>query len=406
MSKGRASCGGLLELDERFYGRREIAFEMGRASFSYRMGSRGTEAPERAPEGVGGRTDAGDQPAKKKSDQLGDRWYMSLEPIQRAGLIEQLESLGKKRNLRLQELGLPRATYYRWRRRYKKGGTEAWKRGEAKELPSWNCSPARESLMILRVAKDHPELSSWLLAVKITDEEEFSASESRVYRVLKAHGLIEPRPLEDMPAEKVGRHKTQHPDEIWQCDATNLFVVGWGYYKAILVIDDYSRKILSCPVKPNETSMSISDAVEEAIEAAKKEGHILETKPRLLSDNGSGFTGKVLESYLNFHEIPHIFGKPFHPQTQGKVEAFNKKLKKKVCLWVYCSPEDLSVAVEKSVREYNNTPHEALKNVSPNDMYAGRQEEILKRRKEKKQLTREWRKRYNQAIRQQMKAAR
>lgn len=32
------------------------------------------------------------------------------------------------------------------------------------------------------------------------------------------------------------------------------------------------------------------------------------------------------------------------------------------------------------VEEYNETPHEALKNVCPNDVYAGRQEEVLERR--------------------------
>ena len=37
--------------------------------------------------------------------------------------------------------------------------------------------------------------------------------------------------------------------------------------------------------------------------------------------------------------------------------------------------------------EYNATPHEALKNVSPDDVYAGRQEEVLNARQEKKRRT-------------------
>ena len=40
-------------------------------------------------------------------------------------------------------------------------------------------------------------------------------------------------------------------------------------------------------------------------------------------------------------------------------------------------------------------PHESLNNVSPNDVYAGRREEILQRRKEKKRLTLERRKKHN-----------
>ena len=331
---------------------------------------------------------------------------MKLEPIQRAGLIEELEAQGnRQRNRRLKELGIPRSTYYRWKRRYEKEGTKALERSEGKHLHTWNRISESESLTVLRVALDHPELTARLLAVKITDEENFAVSESAVFRILKANGLIEPRPLEDMPADKEWRHKTKRPDEIWQCDATNLFVVGWGYYKGIPVIDDYSRKILACPVKQDETSMSISDAIEQARETARKEGHALDPKPRLLSDNGSGFTGKVLEKYLKFHGIPHIFGTPYHPQTQGKVEAVNKKVKKDVCLLVYCSPAELQRSVDAAVVKHNATPHEGLKNVAPNDVYGGRQEEILKRREEKKKLTMERRRLYNQAINRQLKAA-
>lgn len=318
-----------------------------------------------------------------------------MKGINRAGLIEALEAQGYYRNRRLKSLKIPRSTYYTWRRRYEEGGIIGVEKKKPVARRVWNKMRENEILTILRIARDHPELTPRLLAVKITDEQAFSVSESTVYRVLKAHGLVSPRPLDDMPAAKEWRHKTTHPDEIWQCDATNFFVVGWGYYKAIPVEDDYSRKILACPVMPDETSMSISDAVEQAQENAKKEGHTLQEKPLLLSDNGAGFGGHILAEYLGVHGIRHIFGRPYHPQTQGKVESFNKKLKKKVCLVVYCSPEDLRRAVQKAVDEYNVTPHEALKNVNPNDVYLGNREEILKRRQEKKQLTIQTRKQYN-----------
>ena len=42
-----------------------------------------------------------------------------------------------------------------------------------------------------------------------------------------------------------------------------------------------------------------------------------------------------------------------------------------------------------------HTPHEALDNVSPNNIYAGRKEAILQKRREKKRLTLERRKKYN-----------
>ena len=42
-----------------------------------------------------------------------------------------------------------------------------------------------------------------------------------------------------------------------------------------------------------------------------------------------------------------------------------------------------------------HTPHEALDTVSPNNVYVGRKEAILQKRREKKRLTLERRKKYN-----------
>lgn len=53
----------------------------------------------------------------------------------------------------------------------------------------------------------------------------------------------------------------------------------------------------------------------------------------------------------------------------------------------YCSPDELKKAVDQTIAAYNSTPHESLDNASPNEVYAGRKEAILQRRKEKKQLT-------------------
>jgi len=173
--------------------------------------------------------------------------------------------------------------------------------------------------------------------------------------------------------------------------------VGWGYYKLIPVEDDYSRKIIAWDLHPNESSFSVSDVVEMAIENAKYEEHLINSEymPKLYTDNGAGFASGLMAEYLTHHGIEHIFGTPYHPQGRGKIERFNRRIKEKLCLVVYCSPDKLKEAIDEAMRIYNQTPHEALKNVSPNDVYAGRKEEILKRRQEKKRLTLERRKRYN-----------
>jgi putative transposase len=115
----------------------------------------------------------------------------------------------------------------------------------------------------------------------------------------------------------------------------------------------------------------------------------------LLSDNGSGYTANIMAEYLRAHGIKHIFGKPYHPQTQGKIERFQRSIKERVCLLVYCSPEELKRALDEAITRYARTPHKSLSNVSPLDVYLGRKEKILQKRAEKKRLTYERRRIYN-----------
>jgi transposase len=311
-------------------------------------------------------------------------------------IIKKVERYSGNKKKLLNKLNISYSTYYNWKKKFATAGIKGLEKYKPGPICVWNRLLDDEREKVLKISREHPELSPRLLAVKITDEEEFSVSETAVYKLLKENNLITPRPLDELPAMKEWRHKTTQPDEIWQCDATHMFVAGWGYYKYIPVLDDYSRLVLSSELKPDETGFSISDAIEVAREESIRLGHKLDPAPELLTDNGSGFISDILGGYLSVHGIKHIYGKPYHPQTQGKVERFNRTIKQKtVHLIVYCSPDELQRAIKQAVEEYNMRPHESLGNVSPNDVYAGRKEEILRRRAEKKQLTLERRKRYN-----------
>jgi len=321
-----------------------------------------------------------------------------MNAAEREDLIKLIEQEPGKRRQNLRSLDIPAQTYYKWRKVYKLMGIDGLKKASTAAGKVWNRLTPDEKDRVLAVAKLNPELSARLIAVKITEEEGFSVSEPTVFRLLKEKGLICPRPLPEMPAAKEWRHKTTGSDQIWQCDGTRLFIVGWGYYNLLPVLDDYSRKVLAWPLRPQESGFSLSDSIEMAMEIARQAQHELKTKPFLYSDNGGGFISGVLNDYLDYHGIKHIYGTPYHPQGRGKIERFNRTIKEKLCLVVHASPDELQAAIDKAVEVYNNTPHESLKNVSPNDVYAGRQEEILARRAELKKLTIERRRLYNLGI--------
>ena len=88
------------------------------------------------------------------------------------------------------------------------------------------------------------------------------------------------------------------------------------------------------------------------------------------------------------HEIDQIHGKPLHPQTQGKIERYHRTIKSVVLLDNYYSPEQLQQAIGRYVEYYNTKRyHESLNNLTPEDVYLGRGERILKARERIKEKT-------------------
>ena len=97
---------------------------------------------------------------------------------------------------------------------------------------------------MLTVARTSPAWSSRQVAAWITDTDDFSVSESTVFRILKREGLV--RRIEvPVPASNEYRHKTTAPHQLWATDASYFRVAGWGYYMyMVTVLDDFSRFIL------------------------------------------------------------------------------------------------------------------------------------------------------------------
>jgi len=76
------------------------------------------------------------------------------------------------------------------------------------------------------------------------------------------------------------------------CDRVGLLLL-------IPVEDDFVCKIIAHDVRPDETAFTLSDILEMGLENARKEGHLTGNEPmsQLYSDNGSGFTSKLLAGY-------------------------------------------------------------------------------------------------------------
>jgi len=299
----------------------------------------------------------------------------------------------------LEHLGISKSTYYRWLRRQSEGRLQDKKGGSA--IP-WNKLRPEEEEKILASARASPELSSRQLALKLVDGGGWYVSESTVFRILKREGLIKPAEVVGFKAGKEYHRKTKRPNELWATDCAHLKVIGWGWYYLVTVMDDYSRFILAWELKSDMTSSSLIDVVQKAVDATGMTDVPVEDRTVLLSDNGAGYLSRQFGEYLRLVGVRHIVASPYHPQTNGKIERYHRSIKGELNLMPYETPGELEQAIRAFIDYYNyRRYHEGLGDVTPYDVYTGRHLEVIRKRKEAKHRTLQFRRDYNRTAREQ-----
>ena len=296
----------------------------------------------------------------------------------------------------LAELNINRSTFYDWYRRYQEQGYEGLANQYRPPQQFWNEIPPWEKERVVELALELPEKSPRELAWYITDKQGYYISESTVYRILKAHDLVTSPVYNVITALDKFPQPTKTVHELWQTDFTYFKVVHWGWYYLATVIDDYSRFILAWRLCTGMSADDVKQTLNDAI-AFTGIGHpTVLHRPRLLSDNGPCFVSKALKQYLDDEGIDHTRGKPYHPMTQGKIERYHRSMKNILLLENYYSPSELEHQIRLFVDHYNNHRyHEALNNVTPADVYYGRDSKVLQRRVQVKRRTMLMRRRQN-----------
>ncbi len=293
----------------------------------------------------------------------------------------------------LRQLGVPKSTFYGWYQRYLEAGFDGLQDKQPARRAGWNRIPRRIKDQVLALALDRTGLSPRELACRFTEEQRYFVSESSVYRILKAADLITSPAYVLMSASDAFQHPTTRVHEMWQTDFTYFRIVGWGWYYLSTVLDDFSRYIIAWKLSPTMGVSDVKDTLDRAWAVTGIDQVRVRHRPRLLSDNGPAYVSGELREYLEARQMTHTRGAPYHPQTQGKIERYHRTMKNVVKLEHYYFPWELEAALRDFVAYYNNERyHESLDNVTPADVYFGRQAVVLSERAKIKRLTMQQRK--------------
>ena len=304
--------------------------------------------------------------------------YSASEKYEIIRLVED-SSLSIRQTLR--RLDIHRSTFYNWLQRYQDNGVDGLEDRKPTPTVVWNQIPLDHRAAIIELALDKPALSPRELAARYTDQQAYFVSESTVYRLLKAQDLITSPAYILMRASDQFQHPSKAVNELWQTDFTYFKIIGWGWYYLSTILDDYSRFIVAWRLCTSMSASDVADTLDDALCFTGLDQVKVRHKPRLLSDNGPCYISGELSRYLQENGMTHTRGRPYHPQTQGKIERWHRSMKNQILLNNYYLPGELQEHLQRFITYYNHERyHESLDNLTPADVYYGRGQEILDQR--------------------------
>ena len=208
------------------------------------------------------------------------------------------------------------------------------------------------------------------LTYMMMDADVVAVSPSSVFRVLSGAGRL--RKWAHKPSKKgTGFEQPLQPHDHWHIDIAHINIHGTFYYLCA-VLDGASRYLVEWSLRD---AMKETD-VEILLERAKE--RFPEARPRMISDNGPQFIAKDFKEFIRISGMTHVRTSPYYPQSNGKMERWNKSVKSE-CIrpGVPLSVDDAERLIAQYVAVYNEQRlHSSIGYVTPKDMLEGRQAEI------------------------------
>jgi len=296
-----------------------------------------------------------------------------LTPRGRLTLIERIEG-GRPAAHVAQEMGISRATAYKWWRRWQQEGPG----GLLDRSSRPHRSPRRTSPRLERrieALRRREKLGPARIGPRL------GVPPSTVHRVLSRQGLNRLAWIDRPTGEVIRRYERSTPGELVHVDIKKLGRIprggGWrvrgkddnphhgkgrlGYDFIHSAVDDHSR-LAYVEIHANERKETCALFIMRAITWFAEHGVGVQA---VLTDNGPGYRSFAFRDALG--DVEHRFTRPFRPQTNGKVERFNRTLLDE---WAYVRPyrsqSQRTQALDRWLHLYNHhRSHTAIGGLPP-----------------------------------------
>jgi putative transposase len=186
------------------------------------------------------------------------------------------------------------------------------------------------------------------------------------YRIYREEQLIlrtkRPR-RRKMFVQRQVRFQPTGANQAWSMDFIADQLTNRQRIRALTIVDVFTREAVAIKVgqrlRGEDVVMALTQAIRER------------SVPKVLfTDNGSEFSGRMLDLWAYDHKVRIDFSRPGKPTNNAFVETFNGALRDE-CLNVHWfeSTADAAEKIEAWRSEYNESrPHMALGNRTPKDV--------------------------------------
>lgn len=249
------------------------------------------------------------------------------------------------------------ATGYKWLRRWLAEGQAGLTERPRTPHHSPHCTPETVVDLLRQAHARYPAWGARKIKVALERQGHTLPAFSTVHNLMARHGLLPGLPS-GIPA--TGRFEHAAPNQLWQMDFKGHFPFAAGRCHPLTLLDDHSRFSLCLAHCADERRGTVQAQLRQVFERYG-------LPERMTMDNGAPWgdttgTWTALELWLMRQGICVGHSRPYHPQTQGKLERFHRSLKAELLQgrW-FLSSEQLQQTFDSWRDRYNlERPHEAL----------------------------------------------